>query len=189
MGNRLVRIVVRAVSAMVATGCGASSLKTSSTTAAASSVAITISESVHEPTQAGLKAAAIEYAYAFLKGSYRELIAVLDPACVPTGQAELSARIALGDRELRRFQGLVKQHTGIEPAKLAITVVDIRNFTATAGEAEAHDGLPVSVEGNDNWNSYAFSGGRWHIDGCSMKFPMGGQGTEGSAVSATSTGS
>ncbi len=174
--------------ATVATACDAPSLRTNSTTGAPSIVATTVAQAVNEATQAGLRTAAIEYANSFLKGSYGDLIAVLDPECVPKGQAELSTRIALGDTELRRFRVLVKQHTGIDPAKLAITVVDIRNFTPTTGEAEAHYGLPISVEGNDNWNSYAFSGGRWHIDGCPMKFPMGGQGTEESAVSATSTG-
>ena len=190
IGDRLLQsIVVGAALAIGATACGASSLRTSSTTGASSITATRVSQAVYEPTQAGLRAAAIDYANAFLKGAYRDLIAVLDPGCVPKGQAELTARIALGDTAFRNLRVSLKQHTGIDPASLAITVVDIRDFTPTTGEAETQYGLPVSVEGNSNWNSYAFSGGRWHIDGCPMQFPIGGQSSEGSSVSATSTAS
>ena len=86
---------------------------------------------------------------------------------------------------LHRFQLLVKQRTGLDAAKIEIRTVELRNYQGRAGEAQAQYGLPASVEGNDNWNSYAYSGGRWHIAGCDMKFPMGGQSISKMAVATT----
>lgn len=170
-------IVVGAV-ALVGAGCHGSSSTSAPTTGKAA-------QAIHQPTEAGLKAAATAYANAFLTGTYRDLVAVLDPSCMPTDKAALSTRLGLGDAELHRFQQLVKQRTGIDAAKIEIRTVDLRNVHGKAGDAEAKYGLPAAVEGNDNWNSYAYSGSQWHIAGCDLKFPMGGQSTD--AASATTT--
>jgi hypothetical protein len=58
----------------------------------------------------------------------------------------------------------------------------VRNYDDLTGEAEARYGLGTKVEGNDNWNDYAFSHGRWHIAGCTMKFPMFGHGSTAGAA-------
>jgi hypothetical protein len=173
------RFALAVAAVVVAGSCGGSS-RTSGTTTTTAMVARTAAQTIILPTQDGLRAAAITYANAFLTGSYRDLIKVLDPTCVPKGAA-LNTRIGLGNAEFRHFRQLVKQHTGIDAAKIQIRTVDVSNYQGKTGEAQAQYGLPVAVEGNDNWNSYAYSGGRWHVAGCDMKFPMGGQGSGKSA--------
>jgi hypothetical protein len=132
---------------------------------------------VNDPSEAGLRSAATAYANAFFRGSYRDLLKVLDPACVPRNRDDLRARVAGGDAELRGFRRLVKHYTGIDAADIKIRSVDISKYQGRTGDAETHYGLPTAIEGNDNWNSYAFSRGRWHIAGCPMKFPMFGHGS------------
>jgi hypothetical protein len=178
------RVAFAGTALAASASCGSASAPTSSTSNTTAMVARTAAQAILAPTEDGLHAAAITYTNAFLLGSYRDLITVLDPTCVPKTATALNARIALGDAELRHFQALVKQHSGIDATKIEIRTVDVRNFQGRAGDAQAEYGLPVAVEGNDNWNSYAYSGGRWHIAGCDMKFPMGGQ---GSGKSATNT--
>jgi hypothetical protein len=178
-------IAVVGAFALGAAGCGGTSSMTGSATSTSAIVARTAAQAMREPTEAGLRAAAITYANAFLTGTYRDVIAVLDPSCVPKNGTALSSRLALGDAELHRFQLLVEQRIGLDAAKIEIRTVDLRNYQGRAGEAQAQYGLPASVEGNDNWNSYAYSGNQWHIAGCDLKFPIGGQSTSKMAVATT----
>jgi hypothetical protein len=132
---------------------------------------------ISDPSEAGLRSAATAYAMAFLRGSSRDLVKVLDPACVPRTPDALRARAALGDAELRGFRRLVKRYTGLDAADVKIRSVDVSNYQGRTGDAEAHYGLPTAVEGNDNWNSYMFSQGHRHTAGCPMQAPMFGHGS------------
>ena len=129
--------------------------------------------SLTNPTEAGLQAAATAFANAFLHGSLRDLFKVLDPACVP----KLRSRRALENAELQGFRRLVKRYTGIDAADIKVRSVEVSNYDVRTGDAQTHYGLPTAVEGNNNWNTYAFSRGRWHIAGCPMVLPMLGSGS------------
>jgi hypothetical protein len=76
---------------------------------------------------------------------------------------------------LRRFRLLVKEHTGETTSEIKVESVKIRNFRfGRSGGAEVQYDLPASVGGNDNWNTYAFSGGKWHYEGCALGPSIGG---------------
>jgi len=138
--------------------------------------------SVVDPSVDGLKAAGIAYTHAVLDGSYADLLAILDPSCPPVPASSPSARLALGNAELEGFQRLVQLHTGIPASKIKIVGLELRNVQAAKGDAEAQYGLPASEVGNDNWNSFAYSDGRWHLSGCAMQAPMGGEGSSSTAT-------
>ncbi len=144
-----------------------------------SSDAATSSSRTNEPSEDGIRAAAIAYANAFLTGSSTDVVAVLDPGCIPTGMTISSAQIADFDAELERLREGLTARAGIEPAAIEIRGVVVRNFTGRAGEAEVQYSLPVEATGNDNWNSYALSEGHWHIAGCEIHWPIGGSSDSG----------
>jgi hypothetical protein len=139
--------------------------------------------SLSDPTEAGLRAAATAFANAFLHGTLRDVFKVLDPTCVP----KLRSRLALGNAELQGFRRLVKHYTGIDAADIKVRNVEVSNYDVRTGDAETHYGLPTAVEGNDNWNTYAFSHGRWHIAGCAIVLPMLGHGSSSGPDAPTST--
>jgi hypothetical protein len=161
---------------------GSSASRASATTTTIGSR--TSAEAIREPTEAGLRAAAIAYANAFLRGSPGDVIAILDPKCASMRVNTPGSQTA-ANGELRRFRVALQRHTGVDPSRIQVRNVDVRAFRGTSGDAQATYGLPVAAEGNDNWNSYAYSRGRWYISGCDLKFPIGGRST--SAVSTTTT--
>ena len=129
------------------------------------------SEALDDPSAAGLQAAAAAYATAWLTGSSDDLIAILDPACTK----EVNAGSTFVYVMLRRFRLLVKQHTGVTASDIKVGSVNIRNFRfGRSGGAEVQYDLPASIAGNDNWNTYGFSGGQWHYEGCALGPPIGG---------------
>jgi hypothetical protein len=146
----------------------------------------TVPAPLTRPSEAGLRSAATAYANAFLTGSYRDLIVVLDPNCAPKGVTRSSSQLASGNSALQRFRLALKRQTGVNVSDIKIRGVTVRNFIGQAGEAEVQYALPTAVVGNDNWNSYAYSGGRWHIAGCDLKAPIGGV-VEGKSAVATTT--
>lgn len=168
-----------AVAAFVVAGasCRSSSAKSSGSTISSAGAAAST------PTEAGLRAAATAYASAFLTGSYKDVSNALDPSCAESGPS--SSGLASGDAWLRRFRLALKREVGIDAATVKIRGVAVRNYTGRAGDAEAQYALAQSAVGNDNWNSYAFSDGRWHIAGCDLKAPIGGQDTPAKPKAST----
>ena len=75
--RRALRFALAVTAVVVAGSCGGSS-RTSGTTTTTAMVARTAAQTIILPTQDGMRAAAITYANAFLTGSYRDLIKVLD---------------------------------------------------------------------------------------------------------------
>ena len=142
------------------------------------SVAFTCTRSgatVTQQTEAGLQAAATAYANAFLTGTYLDVFAVLDPHCVATGGTIPRSLIAAWNTELQTFRSVFKRETGIDEALVVIRGVAVRDYTGSTGQAEVQYTLPESVAGNDNWNAFAFTDRYWHLDGCDLKAPIGGQ--------------
>jgi hypothetical protein len=168
---RIVAVAVVCVAVVVGAAVGLSTRDGTAPTAR------TVSTLLTQQSEAGLRSAATAYANAFLTGSYRDLIVVLDPTCAPNGAKLSSSQLAAGNATLQRFRLALKRQTGINPADIKIHGVAVRNYTGRAGQAEAEYALPAAFVGNDNWNRYAYSGGRWHIAGCDLIAPIGGQST------------
>ena len=162
--------------------CGGSPSAGRSTTSTSRLVARTAEQAIHDPTEAGLRAAAIAYATAFLTGTARDLIAIGDPRCVPMHGPAFAAGLARANGDLRRFRFDVRQHTGTDARHIQIQSVDVRHYHTTAGQAETQYGLPIAIEGNDNWNSFTYSAGQWHLAGCNVNLPMGGQSPSAAAA-------
>lgn len=79
----------------------------------------------------------------------------------------------------------MERHVGVPLTSIRITGVQLRNFTATTGEAEVQYNLAPSVAGNDNWVSYGYQDGRWKVTNCYA--PIGGQSSSSPPASAEST--
>jgi hypothetical protein len=135
-----------------------------------------------QPSEQGLRAAATTYADAFLDGSYRDLVMVLDPTCASTGARVLGSDLAVGNTMLQQFRLTLKSQAGSHAADIKVQSVSVRYYTGRSGEAKAQYALPPAIVGNDNWNRYAYNGGRWHIAGCDLRLPIGGQSTSATAA-------
>jgi hypothetical protein len=68
---------------------------------------------------------------------------------------------------------------GVPLASIKIDGVQVRDITATSGDAEVHYALPASVVGNDNWVSYGYQDGKWKVTDCHA--PIGGESSSASA--------
>ena len=147
-----------------------------------------------DPSAAGLRAAATAYAYAYLRGTPSDLLAVIDPAACatsPSQKAKLKAlpRAALlGElaKGLNQFRSAFERLAAMKSDRVTVKHVIVRNVARGHGEAEALYGLPSRIQGNDNWNTYAYRGGSWRIAGCDSTYPIGGN---SGSVSASATGS
>jgi len=110
-----------------------------------------------------------------------------DPAC--SHDPKLTAaqeRAAIADY-FRRTQRGIRRLFGVPASKLAVKSVRVKNFTGHSGDAEADYGYPDKVQGNDNWNSFSYTSGYWHLAGCEVKAPIGGQSSDSGQAIPPST--
>jgi len=77
----------------------------------------------------------------------------------------------------------MEHYLGVPLASIRIKGVQVRNVTATTGDAEVQYALPASVVGNDNWVSYGYKDGQWKETNCHA--PIGGESSSTSASTAT----
>lgn len=164
-----------AVAAAVSASCGGSSSSLSGATTSSSRQA--------GPNEEGIRAAAMAYANAFLTGSYADVERVLDPSCIPTGVTASDDQIASASAELERLRQGLTARAGIDPAAITIRGVAVRYLTGDAGQAEVRYSVPIEVAGNDNWISYSFDRGHWHVAGCQIRWPIGGRSASDSITS------
>jgi hypothetical protein len=69
----------------------------------------------------------------------------------------------------------MEHYLAVPLASIRITGVQVRDVTATTGDAEVQYALPASVVGNDNWVSYGYQYGQWKETDCHA--PIGGEST------------
>jgi hypothetical protein len=151
-------------------GCGGSS-HPASVPRTTSTTALSLGEA-----RAGLRAAGLAWAKAYLTGTPEAIAALQGPECAGRGitPANRSAAVA----EVEHLREGIKRFTGVSPNEIKIRGVRTRNVTATSGEAEVEYALPQAATGNDNWVTYELRQGQWKIADCGP--PIGG-----SSVSAT----
>jgi len=146
---------------------------------AACSIGSTASSSPASPsdtTITGLRAAAMAWSQAFLTGTVADIRSMEGAPCLATGSATLEAEY------LRGLRGVMQQHLGIPLDHIRVIGVQVRQATATSGQAEVEYDLPASVVGNDNWVTYQVQDGRWKETNCHA--PIGGESQ--SSVASTS---
>jgi hypothetical protein len=117
----------------------------------------------------GLRSAAREWSKAFLTGTVADIRAMEGASCLSTpAVAPAEARAYL---QAERVE--MEHYLGVPLSSIRITGVQVREVTATTGEAEVHYALTASVVGNDNWVSYAYQHGQWKVSDCHA--PIGGE--------------
>ena len=169
--------VVVAALAMSSCGSGSSTAAGNPSTSSSSSTLYSSNGSD------GLQRAAVAWAKAYLTGTALDQLGVQGPECVSGGPPKLTpANIRAAESALRQHRAQLQQHLGVAPSAVKIAGVNVRNVTATSGEAEVQYNLPPSVVGNDNWVTYELHGGYWKVADCHA--PIGGN---SSSVSVTIT--
>ena len=137
--------------------------------------------SSQDPGTAGLRAAARAWSDAFLTGTVADIRNIEGASCL-SGTPTFSP--ALLEAYLRGMRAEMEHHLGVPLSSIRITGVQVRNITATTGEAEVEYALPPSVVGNDNWVTYQYHGGQWKETNCHA--PIGGE-SQPSAASTSSS--
>jgi hypothetical protein len=92
---------------------------------------------------------------------------------------------ALLEAYLEAMRAEMEHQLGVPLVSIRIDGVEVRNVTATTGEAEVEYALPASVVGNDNWVSYGYQHGRWKVTNCDA--PIGGESTSSAASTSSAT--
>jgi hypothetical protein len=134
-----------------------------------------------------LRAAAIAWARVFLTGTLHELRSMQGPECRPA-TTRSTLPLSVQDAYFRALRLSMRHYAGRALSKIRILDVEMRNVTATRGEAQVVYDLPISKVGNDNWVEFTVHRGRWLVSDC--KAPIGGNSsasTDSSASVATST--
>ena len=80
---------------------------------------------------------------------------------------------------LRGLRAAMEHYLGAPVGSIRITGVQVRNVTATTGDAEVHYALPAPFVAYDNWVSYGYQDGQWKVTNCHA--PIGGESTSASA--------
>ncbi len=80
---------------------------------------------------------------------------------------------------LTGMRAAMERHLGVHLGSIRITKIQVRNVTATTGDAEVQYALPASAVGNDNWVSYGYPDGQWRVTDCHA--PIGGESQSASA--------
>ena len=124
---------------------------------------------------AGLWAAATAWSNAFLTGTLVDIRSMEGAPCLST----TTANSTVMESYLRGMRAAMEHHLGAPLGSIRITGVQVRNVTATTGDAEVQYALPASVVGNDNWVSYGYQGGQWKVTNCHA--PIGGESQSASA--------
>ena len=73
----------------------------------------------------------------------------------------------------------MQEHIGVPLDHIRVLGVQVRQATATSGQAEVEYDLPASVVGNDNWVTYQVQNGHWKETNCHA--PIGGESQSASA--------
>ena len=124
---------------------------------------------------AGLRQAARDWSKAFLTGTVANIRTMEGASCLSTSPAVP----AVIEGYLRASRAEMEHSLGVPLASIRMTGVQVRDVTATSGEAEVHYALPASVVGNDNWVSYGYQDGQWKVTDCHA--PVGGESTSPSS--------
>lgn len=149
---------------------------------AACSTGSTSSSALPSPTDSGttgLRAAATTWSNAFLTGTVADIRSMEGASCHSTPTVSPTAV----ETYLRGMRAAMEHHLGAALGSIRITGVQVRNVTATTGDAEVHYALPATVVGNDNWVSYGYQDGQWKVTNCHA--PIGGESTSTSASAST----
>lgn len=123
----------------------------------------------------GLRNAARAWSKAFLTGTVADIHSSEGAACLSTP----TVTPTLEEAYLRSQRAAMEHDLGVPLASIRIDGVQVRDVTATSGDAEVHYALPASVVGNDNWVAYGYQGGKWKVTDCHA--PIGGESTTASA--------
>jgi len=123
-----------------------------------------------DPGTAGLRAAATAWSHAFLTGNVIDIRNLEGAQCLstPAVDAAMGAGLLAATRTL-----MMERHLDAPLASIRITGVQLRNVTATTGEAEVQYALPAGVAGSDNWVQYGYQDGQWKVTNC--RPPIGGE--------------
>jgi hypothetical protein len=127
-----------------------------------------------------LKAAAIANAKAWLTGTVDDIKKYQGPEC---SSKQTDASPAEEAAALKKLRAPWAQRMGRPLAAIKIQGVQVRNVTATSGEAEVEYDLPSAVVGNYNWVTFKRHNGRWKVADCHLPFSGNAQ----SAVPAAPT--
>ena len=149
--------VVLAVTLAVSAACGSSSA------------------SPTDATPAGLRATAIAWSKAFLTGTVTDIESLESTNCRTSPKPSVAARY------LRGMRAGLEHYLGTPLGSIRIVRVQVRNVTATGGEAEVQYDLPEAKTGNDNWVGYTYQDGQWRVADC--RAPIGGESAGASASS------
>lgn len=131
-------------------------------------------------TPAGLRAAAVSWADAFLTGTSASIYKMEGADC----RTNMYANSAAATAYLRGLRAEIERYLGEPPAAVKVTGVQIHNFTVSRGEAAVQYDLPAAKVGNDNWVAYDYADGRWKVSNCHA--PIGGQSSSSSGSSSAS---
>lgn len=123
----------------------------------------------------GLRDAARAWSKAFLTGTVANIHSMEALSCLSTPTVADSVAKAY----LRAQRAEMEHYLAVPLASIRIKGVEIRDVTATTGDAEVQYALPASVVGNDNWVSYGYQGGQWKVTDCHA--PIGGESSSASA--------
>ncbi len=80
---------------------------------------------------------------------------------------------------LKGLRSAMEHFLGAPLNSIRITGVQVRNVTATTGDAEVHYALPASFVAYANWVSYGYQDGQWKVTNC--RAPIGGESQSASA--------
>jgi hypothetical protein len=124
----------------------------------------------------GLRSAARIWSQAFLTGTAARIRTMEAASCLSTATVAPPTEAAY----LRAERVEMEHDLGVPLASIRITGVQVRDVTATTGEALVRYRLPASVVGNDNWVSYGYREGRWKVTNCHA--PIGGESSSASVT-------
>jgi hypothetical protein len=124
----------------------------------------------------GLSNAARAWSEAFLTGTIANIRSMEGASCLsgPT----VAPTVAEAYLEAQRAE--MEHYLAVPLASIRIKAVQVRDVTATTGDAEVQYALPAAVVGNDNWVSYGYQNGQWKETDCHA--PIGGESTSPSST-------
>jgi hypothetical protein len=114
---------------------------------------------------AGLRAAAIAWAEAYLTGSAKDIRRLEGPECTgATTTTSLPEAVVVA--YLRNLRAAMRRQLGRPLDRIRVRGVQLRNATLDRGEAQVLYDLPQSKVGNDNWVEFTVHDRRWKVSNC-----------------------
>ncbi len=95
-----------------------------------------------------------DWSEAFLTGTVADIRSMEGASCLSTPTVPSQVATAY----LRAQRREMEHYLGVPITSITIERIQVRDVTATTGEAEVHYSLPVAVVGNDNWVAYGSPG-------------------------------